>query len=127
MAGVKGMKGGGGARKGAGRKPLVTEQQVKEKLQKLLPQALKAIQQGLGESVVYAKLHKVRLDNAWRVINKFAADRKAIEISGDQDRPLGVVILPKLNEPEDEKKGIKRARDTMVSASRPADRSTKED
>ena len=115
MAGVKGKS--GGARRGAGRKPLVTEQAVKEKLQKLLPQALKAIQQGLGDSVVMAKLHKVRLDNAWRIINKFAADRKAIEISGDSERPLGVVILPKLNEPKSE----------LDSASRPADRSIKKD
>lgn len=94
----------GGARPGAGRKTLVTEREVKEQLQKFLPQTLKAIEQGLEDNPFVAKLHRVRLDNAWRVINKFVADRKAVEVSGDPERPLGVVMLPEKYKEESTRK-----------------------
>ena len=89
--GIKGKS--GGARPGAGRIPIKTEREIKEQLQKLCPQALEAIEEGLGEDVVFAKLHKVRLDNAWRIINKFVADKKAIEMSGKDGQPFTINIV----------------------------------
>ena len=91
MSGVKGKS--GGARPGAGRKTLKTEREIKEQLQEFLPEALKAIKQGLSGDVIFAKLHTVRLNNAWRVINKFVAGRRATEITGKEGEPITIKLI----------------------------------
>jgi len=62
-----------------------------------------------------AKQESVRIAAAKTLLAKALPDIKMLEISGDVERPLGVVILPKLNEDNQ-----------LATPSRTADRSPKE-
>ena len=102
MAGVKGRS--GGPRPNSGRPRLVTEAEVKLELQKMLPDAYKVIRRAVKGRRISIAAHKLRTDNAWRIVDKFVANRKALEVSGDSDRPLGVVVLPELKAKKQEVK-----------------------
>lgn len=86
MAGVKGRSGSGGKRPGAGRKSGVTEQEVREELQKYLPDAYMAVQKDLTDP-----LYKIA-PSVWRLLDKFIGDRKISEIVGPDDGAIQIVV-----------------------------------
>jgi len=94
--------GRGGARPGAGRKTLKTEREVKEELQKQLPESYEAISDSL-KGKEERKREKMR--SAWKVVDKFAPDSLPVRVTGDEDKPVGIVVLPSLkNEKEADSK-----------------------
>ena len=44
--------------------------------------------------LLYSKNEGVAVSAAKTLLNKMLPDLKALEVSGDQDEPLGVVVLP---------------------------------
>lgn len=91
MAGVKGRSGSGGKRPGAGRKSLANEQDVKEQLQKYLPQAYKAVERELKDP-----LYKLPT-SVWKLLDKFVGDRKVTELEGPDGGPIEIVVVEDVN------------------------------
>jgi len=87
MAGIKGKS--GGRREGAGRKTLKTEREIKEQLQKLVPDAFAVIQSNLKSETG----KKFNTQDAWKVLDKFVPDRKSSEISIEETKPLEIRIV----------------------------------
>jgi hypothetical protein len=95
MSGVKGRSGSGGARPGSGRKKIKTEREIKEELQKLLPDVYMALDESLDKE---ERIRSTRLTAALAILKKFVGDRQAVQVSGDEEQPVGVVILPAVKE-----------------------------
>ena len=90
----------GGARPGAGRKTLKTEREIKEQLQKQLPAVEEAIKDSLRAK---DKKDTVRTTSAYKLLAKFVGDLQAVKVTGDEDAPVGVVVLPPLKKKTDSK------------------------
>ena len=95
MAKADGRVNNGGARPGAGRKTIKTEREIKERLQKLLPKAYKAIETSLDPKSLLTS--RVRTTSAYKLLDKFIGDKKALEIDIDGKVDTGVIVLPCLN------------------------------
>jgi hypothetical protein len=82
--------GHGGFRPGAGRKSLKTRVEVMEQLQKMLPQAVAMINANLEAKT---KGKKMATYDAWKLVDKFAPELKATELSGTDGEPLEIKIV----------------------------------
>lgn len=91
MAGKKGR---------SGRKTIKTEREIKEDLQKLLPDVREAIRESLEPK---GKKDTVRTTSAYKLLAKFVGDLQAVKVTGDEGEPVGVVVLPPLNKKTDSK------------------------
>lgn len=90
MAGVKGRTGtnpnSGGKQPGSGRKPLWRAQEIKEQLQKFLPDALVAIQTDIKTNGGHKGAY-----SAWKLFDKFVPDLKSTEIKNEEGKVFRVV------------------------------------
>ncbi len=74
-----------------GRPSLVEEREIKEKLQKFLPDIYR-----FYEEVFKSNNKQMKAKVSAEILAKLVADKKEMELLGDPERPLGVVILPEL-------------------------------
>ena len=81
MTGIKGKS--GGARRGSGRKTLKTEREIKEELQKYIPEAFSVVSRNLNEN---------RSTDAWKVIDKFVPNKTTTELTGSGEKPFTVIV-----------------------------------
>lgn len=80
---------------GKGKVEMLGEAAMKQRLRHLVPRAIERLKE-----LMESRNDAIAMGAAKLVLNKFVADLKITELQGNPDRPLGVVILPKLNEPE---------------------------
>ena len=92
--------GHGGKRAGSGRKSKKTEYEVKHELQKYLGLAYESIRASLEAGKTK---EQIRTTSAYKLIAKFVGDRQAVQVTGDIDKPVGVVVLPLLNKKVEDK------------------------
>lgn len=70
-----------------GRPKLIERRQVLEELQKLLPRALKTIDNALDNK------NKNPTTDAWKIVDRFVPELKATEISGTDSGPLKIELV----------------------------------
>jgi len=87
------MKNNPSEKRKQGRPSLIEERQIREKLQKYLPDIYK-----FYDEVFKSSDKRLKAKVSAEILAKLVADKKEMEISGDSERPLGVVILPELRD-----------------------------